>query len=144
MPEVRKRSFGIVPIAFGQNSAPVFLILRAYKNWDFPKGQAEHGETPLEAARREMTEETGIREFTLTWGEISMDTEIYASGKVVTYFPAQVKKQAITLPVSAELGRPEHNEYRWASYQEAHTLLPARLVPVLDWARRIAASGGRD
>ncbi len=138
MPEPRKRSFGIVPVAFEPDGSPAFLILRAYKNWDFPKGAAEPGETPLQAARREMMEETGIRELSLAWGEISMDTEIYASGKVVTYFPACVEKQRITLPVSAELGRPEHNEYRWASYEEARALLPARLIPVLELARKLA------
>jgi len=137
MPQIRKRSFGIVPVAFAPDGSQVFLVLRAYKNWDFPKGAAEPGETPLDAASREMAEETGIRDFTLAWGEVSMDTEIYASGKVVTYFPAQVEKQQITLPVSAELGRPEHDEYRWVSYAEAHALLPARLIPVLDWASAI-------
>lgn len=138
MPEVRRRSFGIVPVAFEQDGSPLFLILRAYKNWDFPKGQAETGETPLQAAMREMTEETGIREFTLDWGETAMDTEIYASGKVAAYYPARVEKQQITLPVSPELGRPEHNEYRWVSYDEARALLPARLIPVLEWAQGIA------
>ncbi len=138
MPVIRKRSFGIIPIAIERDGSPLFLILRAYAHWDFPKGAADEGETPLQAAQREMIEETGIREFTLAWGEVSMDTEIYASGKVVTYFPARVKKQKITLPVSAELGRPEHNEYRWASLEEARALLPPRLIPVLEWAKGLA------
>ncbi len=138
MPAIRKRSFGIIPIAFGQDGSPVFLILRAYTHWDFPKGGADEGETPLQAATREMIEETGIEQFALVWGEVSMDTEIYASGKVVTYFPARVEKQKLTLPVSAELGRPEHDEYRWVSYEEARALLPARLIPLLEWARGLA------
>lgn len=138
MPAIRKRSFGIIPIALEPDGSSVFLILRAYTHWDFPKGAAEEGETPLQAASREMIEETGLQEFVLAWGEVSMDTEIYASGKVVTYFPARVEKQALTLPVSAELGRPEHNEYRWGSYEEARALLPARLIPLLEWARGLA------
>ena len=139
MPAIRKRSFGIIPIAIEHDGSPLFLILRAYTHWDFPKGAADEGETSLQAAQREMIEETGIREFTLAWGEVSMDTEIYASGKVVTYFPARVGKQKITLPISAELGRPEHNEYRWASQEEARALLPPRLIPVLEWAKELAA-----
>jgi 8-oxo-dGTP pyrophosphatase MutT (NUDIX family) len=139
MPAIKKRSFGIIPIAFEQNGSPVFLILRAYKNWDFPKGGAEAGESPLEAARREMTEETGIEAFTLAWGEVSMDTEVYSAGKVATYYPARVEKQPLTLPVSPELGRPEHDEYRWVSYDEARALFPPRLIPILDWAKGIAA-----
>ena len=50
-----------------------------------------------------MSEETGIQLFTLEWGEVSMDTEIYSGGKVATYYLARVEKQEITLPVSAEL-----------------------------------------
>jgi 8-oxo-dGTP pyrophosphatase MutT (NUDIX family) len=139
MPAIQKRSFGIIPIAFGQDGSPVFLILRAYKNWDFPKGGAEVDEGPLEAARREMAEETGIREFTLAWGEVSMETGVYSAGKVAIYYPARVERQQLTLPVSVELGRPEHDEYRWVSYDEAHSLLPPRLIPILDWARGLAA-----
>ncbi len=138
MPAIRKRSFGIIPIAFERNGSPIFLVLRAYTHWDFPKGGADADETPLQAATREMVEETGIREFALAWGEVSMDTEIYASGKVVTYFPARVEEQPITLPVSPELGRPEHNEDRWVSYAEARALLPSRLIPLLEWARKLA------
>ena len=40
------------------------------------------------------------------------------------------------LPVSPELGRPEHHEYRWASLDEAEELLPPRLAVVLEWAQR--------
>src|SRR5262245_49077319 len=36
------------------------LVLRAYKNWDFPKGLIEPGESELDAARRETAEETGL------------------------------------------------------------------------------------
>ncbi len=139
MRKIRRHSFGIVPIAFEQAGRPVFLILRAYKYWDFPKGGAEEGETPLEAARREMTEETGIGEVTLAWGEVSMTTGVYAGDKVSTYYPARVEMQQITLPDSAELGRPEHDEYRWVSYEEARVLLPPRLIPILDWANTICA-----
>ncbi len=138
MPPIRKRSFGIVPIAFEKDGFPVFLILRAYRNWDFPKGGAEPGESPLDAATRELREETGIQKFTLAWGEISMEIEPYSGGKVATYYPVQVEKREVTLPVSPELGRPEHNEYRWASFDEARALLPPRVIPVLKWAMKRA------
>lgn len=130
---IRQRSFGIIPVAFEQNGSPGFLILRAYRNWDFPKGRAEPRESPLETAKREMTEETGIQDFTLAWGEASKNTEIYSGGKVATYYLALVERRPLTLPVSAELGRPEHDEYRWVSYDEARSLLPSRLISILDW-----------
>ncbi len=137
MQTIKRRSYGIIPIAFEQG-APLFLILRAYQNWEFPKGQAEPGEAPLAAARREMLEETGIADFTLSWGEVAMETEPYSGGKVSTFYPARVRLQPLTLPVSPELGRPEHNEYRWVSCEEARALLPPRLAPILDWAYALA------
>ena len=134
MATVKRRSFGMVPIAIENNGVLAFLILRAYKNWDFPKGGADEGETQLAAAIRELEEETGIQQFSLDWGEVSTDTEIYAGGKVASYFLARVQKHEITLPVSTELGRPEHDEYRWVSSADARTLLSPRLIPILDWA----------
>jgi 8-oxo-dGTP pyrophosphatase MutT (NUDIX family) len=139
MSTIRKRSYGIIPIAFPAAGAPLFLILRAYSNWDFPKGGAEADETPLQAARRELEEETSIREFDLAWGEIYMDTGIYSGDKVARYYPARVEKRPLTLPVSPELGRPEHNEYRWLPYDRARALLPPRLTPVIDWAWQLIA-----
>ncbi len=35
----------------------LFLMLRVYNYWDFPKGLVEPGEDPLEAACREAEEE---------------------------------------------------------------------------------------
>jgi 8-oxo-dGTP pyrophosphatase MutT (NUDIX family) len=40
---------------------PVFLLIRdPYENWGLPKGHVERGETPEQAALREVGEETGI------------------------------------------------------------------------------------
>lgn len=38
------------------------LILDAYRKWGFPKGHVDPGESAEEAARREVQEETGLRE----------------------------------------------------------------------------------
>ena len=111
------------------------LVLRAYKNWDFPKGMIEPGETEFDAARRECTEETGITALEFPFGDAHQDTLPYAGGKIARYFLAQTGQSEIQLPVSAELGRPEHHEWRWVSFEEAEELLPRRLASVLEWAR---------
>lgn len=134
MQTIRNRSYGVVPSAKDAQGKRVYLLLRAYANWDFPKGAADADETPLQAAIRELREETGITEFELRWGEISQDTAIYSRGKVATYFLAQVRQQELRLPISAELGKPEHDEYLWVSAEEAATLLPPRLQAILAWA----------
>jgi len=44
-----------------EDSFPLFLLIRdPYGNWGLPKGHLEGGETPLQAAVREVTEETGL------------------------------------------------------------------------------------
>jgi len=111
------------------------LVLRAYQNWDFPKGLVEPGEEPLDAAKREVTEETGLTELEFPFGDAHRETLPYAGGKVARYYLAETEAEAIELPVSPELGRPEHHEWRWVAYDEAEELLPPRLSRVLDWAR---------
>ncbi|HYG56002.1 MAG TPA: NUDIX domain-containing protein [Burkholderiales bacterium] len=112
------------------------LLLRAYKNWDFPKGMIEAGESELDAAKRETAEETGLADLDFPFGDAHQDTLPYAGGKVARYFLAETEETDIELPVSPELGRPEHHEWRWVSYEEAEELLPPRLAIILDWARR--------
>jgi 8-oxo-dGTP pyrophosphatase MutT (NUDIX family) len=112
------------------------LVLRAYQNWDFPKGLVEPGESELEAARREVREETGLADLDYPFGEEFKETVPYAGNKVARYYLAETEAEKITLPVSPELGRPEHHEYRWVSFDEAEDLLPPRLAIVLDWAKR--------
>jgi 8-oxo-dGTP pyrophosphatase MutT (NUDIX family) len=112
------------------------LVLRAYKNWDFPKGMVEAGESELDAAKRECAEETGLSDLDFPFGDAHKDTLAYAGGKVARYFLAETAEPAITLPVSPELGRPEHHEWRWVSFDEAEELLPPRLALVLDWVRQ--------
>jgi hypothetical protein len=65
------------------------------------------------------------------------DTEPYSAGKVARYFIAASVAQAVHLPVSPELGRPEHHEFRWVEHADAQRLLPPRLQPVLAWARDV-------
>lgn len=114
-----------------------YLLLRAYNYWDFPKGVVEAGEGPLEAACREVEEETGLTDLVFSWGHDYRETEPYGQGKVARYYVAETCQDKIILPVSSELGRPEHHEYRWLSYEEAHEFLVPRLTPILDWAHAL-------
>jgi 8-oxo-dGTP pyrophosphatase MutT (NUDIX family) len=125
-------SAGIVPAR--RDGGWKLLILRAYSDWDFPKGNIETGETPLETAVRETREETGIDDLILEFGNTWCDTSPYSRNKVARYYLAVTRQEKIILPVSPELGRPEHQEWRWVNFSEAGQLIRPRLVPVLAWA----------
>ena len=106
-----------------------FLLLRAFNHWDFPKGMVEPGEQPLDAARREVREESLIDDLEFRWGEPSTRTGPYSRGKVACYFIATTRTEEITLPVNPELGRPEHSEFRWVDYDEAVQMVSPRVRP---------------
>jgi len=130
---IKHRSAGIVVVR-QQDGEWRFLILRAYRNWDFPKGLIEPGEKPLAAAVRETEEETGLTGLDFHWGTECIDTEMYGDHKVASYYLAETGQEKIVLPVNPELGQPEHDEFRWVAYKEAQSLLPPRLQPILSWA----------
>lgn len=111
-----------------------FLLLRAFNHWDFPKGMVEPGEEPLQAAIREVREESLISDLEFRWGEDHTETGPYSRGKVARYYVASTRTTDVTLTVIEELGRPEHNEYRWVDYQGALRLVSPRIAPVLQWA----------
>lgn len=112
----------------------LFLMLRAYRNWDFPKGMVEMNEDPLAAARREVREETLIEDLEFRWGEAYKETERYGKGKIARYYLAATRAERVSLPVSPELGRPEHDEWRWVDRETALSLVSARLQPIVQWA----------
>ena len=117
------------------------LVLRAYRNWDFPKGVVEPGEAPRDAAVREVREETTLGDLAFRWGDGFCETAPYARGKIARYYVAESTAGDVTLAVSPELGRPEHHEHRWVGFAEARRLLPPRLHAVLDWARARVEAG---
>jgi 8-oxo-dGTP pyrophosphatase MutT (NUDIX family) len=111
-----------------------YLLLRAFTHWDFPKGMVEPGEEPLAAAIREVREESLIEDLRFEWGHEFIETGPYSRGKIARYYVARTETQSVTLPVIAELGRPEHNEFRWVDESSALKLVSARVVPIIEWA----------
>lgn len=113
-----------------------FLLLRAFQHWDFPKGQVESDEQPLQAAQREVVEETGITELSFHWGHDFVETGPYAQGKLARYYLAETTQVTVKLGISPELGRPEHHEYRWVDFDEAFRITSPRVQRVLEWVRQ--------
>ena len=136
---VKRLSCGVVVVL--EQPRPRVLLLRAFNHWDFPKGLLESGETPLEAAVREVREETGIEDLQFRWGHEYIETGPYSRGKVARYYAAATATEAVVLGVNPELGRAEHSEYCWVTLEQAQKLTTPRVWPVLRWAQRLTASG---
>ena len=112
-----------------------FLLLRAYRNWDFPKGLVESGEDPMAAALREVREETTLENLSFEWGTGFLDTGPYNKGKISRYYIARSQITQVRLPINPELGMPEHHEARWVGFDQALSMVSPRLEPVVRWAQ---------
>jgi 8-oxo-dGTP pyrophosphatase MutT (NUDIX family) len=119
----------------GQGSE--FLLLRnsLHRTWGFPKGRAETGEGPLDTARREVLEETGIAEFVRVTGfreVIEYPVRLDDGGKrqkSVVYFLAETTAEATR--------STEHDAMCWCGVDEARDrILHPNLRAVLDKAIR--------
>ena len=108
--------------------------------WMIPKGMAEEGERPAEAALREFEEETGTR---LSAVPFPLATVRQAGGKIVEAFavegdldPAGIRSIDFELewpPRSGRLQRfPEAAEARWMSLAEARAMMLSSQLPLLD------------
>ena len=136
----RKISSGIVVVRKHQDDY-LFLLLRAYANWGFPKGGTEPGENLLDTALRETEEETTITpdELNFNWGKLSRVSDPYGKGKskIAVYFLAETDRIKVELPINPKIGKPEHDEYGWFTHKEAQKLLNQRVSKILDWANEI-------
>ncbi len=131
----KERSAGII-VFKKENSEIYYLLLRAkFKSeyWEFPKGLIEEKDkNPLEAAKREVWEETGIRELKFIKNFIEKISYFYKRNnelvnKEVTYFLAECLNEQVNIS-------KEHVEYKWVRYEEARKMLREKLREVLDKA----------
>ncbi len=123
-------------IARQTDSGWLTLLLRAYHHWDFPKGIREPGEEPVQAAIREVQEETGIDDLAMDWNDRFFETGPYSKGKVARYYLASTKTEDVVMGPSPETGEPEHHEWRWVTFDEAYDLGSPRVKQIVQWARQ--------
>ncbi len=112
-------AYGFVPFIL-QSGEPLYLVTLHHKgHWAFPKGHAEGDESPVEAALRELREETGLvpkkvyedtrffEEYTFT------DSEGNEVQKTNTFWLAEMPHQDV-VPQEEEV-----KDFAWLSYDEA-------------------------
>ncbi len=122
----KKISYGAVIYRKEKNKILYLLLYRkARKNyiemWDFPRGLIEKGETPKEDVKREIREETGIRNLKFIKGFRKKVRWFYKKeGKIIfkeaTYFLAGTKTKKVRLDF-------EHDKFRWCTFEEALKLI---------------------
>jgi bis(5'-nucleosidyl)-tetraphosphatase len=110
---VSKFAAGVVTV-HESDLGPRFLLLRAYRNWDLPKGLVEPGEQPFAAACREVEEETGITDLDFAWGNDFVETAPYSGNKLARFYVARTRSDRVVLSVNPVLDA-QHHEYRWCN-----------------------------
>jgi len=96
MERVKEHSWGIIPLRKNEDGRwQVFLVQHRAGHWAMPKGHPEAGEEPLDTAKRELFEETGLHvEEMLSNGPFSESYMFRHAGKLidktVSYFLARV------------------------------------------------------
>jgi len=127
MPKIERSAGAII---FRKENGKIFYLLlyypslshRAEKNfWDFPKGHIEKGESEMDTVKREIFEETGIKEFKILDGFKEQIKYFFKwQGKTilkfVTFYLAETKEKEIKIS-------PEHIDWRWADFETALSLL---------------------
>lgn len=119
MPKVT--GYGIVPLRRSSNGWHIFIIHRTKGFWELPKGHPEKNESPLETAKRELFEETGLQVVKVLAEEpLSIHYEYEEAeniiAKEVFYFLAEVKGEVM-------LQSEEVNEGQWIPFDQVEKLL---------------------
>jgi 8-oxo-dGTP pyrophosphatase MutT (NUDIX family) len=118
----QERSAGFVVFHTNRDDGHQFLLLDYGRHWDFPKGHVEKGESDIQAAIRELKEETGISNARVVEGfqeEVVYFFRHPKHGlirKTVIFFLAETLTLDVTLS-------HEHNAFEFLAYPVARSRL---------------------
>ncbi|MEK6902854.1 MAG: NUDIX domain-containing protein [archaeon] len=115
-----------------------FVLLKPTKsrNWSSPKGRMEKGENEEQTARREIFEETGLKNlvFHPTFRKVNKYTMMRENGPIerhVIFFLAESKSGDVVLS-------EEHSAFEWLSFEASiHRVHFPALKAILFWASKI-------
>ncbi|MBW2984716.1 NUDIX domain-containing protein [Candidatus Woesearchaeota archaeon] len=105
-------------VVFRRDKGIKYLILHyEAKHWDFPKGNVEAGEEEKATVKREVEEETGIKEINFVEGFEEKISYFYKKEgqtiyKEVVFYLAETKEKEVKLSF-------EHIGYEWLDYEKA-------------------------
>lgn len=113
---------GVVLNVHGQ----ILVVNQKHNSWSLPKGHIDLGETVVEAAKREIYEESGLRDLVMlrelgTYQRFKIGKggaeEDQSEWKTITFFLFSTSEQNLA-PVD-----PENPEARWVDKEEVTSLL---------------------
>ena len=145
---VDERSAGaVVFYSESEGAEPEFLLLNyTAGHWDFPKGNIESGEQEMQAASREIREETGITDLEFVDGfRMKIDYRYRHGGRLahkeVVLFLARTRTKQVVLS-------HEHVGFVWKKYEAALDHLTFRnaknlLMEAKDFLRQRSIASSR-
>lgn len=117
---IEQQSAGIITYNIKDYDIHYLILHYVSGHWDFAKGKLEQGETKLQAALRELQEETGLTAQVIPGFEESLSYIFKERGKMikktVTFYIGKTEEEAVRLS-------REHQGYLWLPYERAHEKL---------------------
>lgn len=122
----------VAAIVTSRSSVLITERLDGVPPWGFVTGKIEPGESPADAAVREVKEETGLE---VQHGEIIGQRLHPVTQRLVIYMTARLAKGASSETFIGD--RTELSAVRWVSLAEAAELLPGMFEPVREYLGRV-------
>ncbi len=133
-----------------KDGTPYYLLLHYHAgHWEFARGHGGEGESEEQVARREIEEETGLKDFRIlpgfkgytkfvfkrTWG-LSPEAKKKApwTMKIVTLYLAQTQTEEVKIS-------DEHKGFGWFTFEDAIKKLPKDAKKVFTEANNFLVSG---
>jgi 8-oxo-dGTP pyrophosphatase MutT (NUDIX family) len=134
----KNRSAGVVILKRFDGIWKVLILKDTKGRFDITKGLVDDGETFLDAAVREASEEAGIflEKDNFLWG---FDSLSYGKGCA---FVAATTLDPFIVP-NPKTNELEHTEWNWLSFKEAKDIVIDYLKPAIIWAETKVSSHSR-
>jgi len=114
---IKEKSAGAIIFRKEGGKIKYLLLMRNPKYWDLPKGNIEKGEKEEETVKREVLEETGIKDIKIISGFKESEHYFYRLkgelvSKDVVFFLAESDTEKVKIS-------KEHQEFEWFTFDEA-------------------------